>query len=290
MASTARLIGVRRVVLLTIGLAGIWAAWELGLRPGDLVPADGGVTLMGRFFAGAVEPAMTYEADFVPEGTQPLIWKATRAAATTVVFAAAATSISLVLGLVLGILASTSWWMDNPVDKSSTARALFRRIIAPAVYASTRVLIALARSIHELIWAVLFLCAMGLTNLAAVIAIVIPYAGTFAKIFSEIIDEAPRDTAIALRGGGASTTQVFLFGLLPRALPDLSAYAFYRFECALRSSAVLGFFGIPTLGYFIQLSFHNTHYREVWTYLYTLLILIVTMDWWSGALRRRISA
>ena len=77
--------------------------------------------------------------------------------------------------------------------------------------------------------------------------------------------------------------------MLPRALPDMGAYAFYRFECALRSSAILGFFGYPTLGYYISLSFENLYYREVWTYLYALVLLVALVDWWSGALRRRLT-
>ena len=93
--------------------------------------------------------------------------------------------------------------------------------------------------------------------------------------------------AAALRATGASPAQVFAFGLLPRALPDMAAYAFYRFECALRSSAILGFFGLPTLGYYISASFDNLYYREVWTYLYALIALVVLVETWSGRLRRR---
>jgi len=146
------------------------------------------------------------------------------------------------------------------------------------------------RSIHELLWAVLLLAAFGLGHLVAVMAIAIPYSGILAKVFSEMVDEAPRAAATALRDAGASPLQVFLFGLLPRALPDITAYTFYRFECALRSSAILGFFGFPTLGYYIAASFENLLYGEVWTYLYVLFGLITVMDWWSGALRRRFVA
>jgi phosphonate transport system permease protein len=93
-----------------------------------------------------------------------------------------------------------------------------------------------------------------------------------------------------LRGAGASPLQVFAFGLVPRAAPDLAAYSFYRFECAVRSAAVLGFFGFPTLGYAIAQAFENLHYREVWTYLYALLALVLLIETWSGALRRRFVA
>ena len=288
MVSRPQVLGLRRVVILAIALAGLAAAWHLNLRPHELIPSEGGLTVMRRFFSGAVSPAVSYEAQFVPQGTQPLLAKAVRAAATTAMFAAAATSIALVFGLLLGFLGSTAWWADDPSGGYSRSQRVRRKTLGPAIYLTTRLLLTLSRSIHELLWAVLFLSAVGLTHLSAVIAIAIPYAGTFAKVFSEIIDETPRDAGSALRAAGSSRLQVFLFGLVPRAMPDLWAYTFYRFECALRSSAVLGFFGIPTLGYYIHLSFDNTHYREVWTYLYALIILVVIVDFWSGALRKRL--
>ena len=290
MAGKPQILGLRRFVLLAIALAGLAAAWQLNLRPQDLVPSEGGLTVMRRFLSGAVAPAVTYEAEFVPEGTEPLVAKAIKAAATTVMFATAATSLALAFGLVLGFLGSTAWWADDPAGGYSRLQRMRRKTLGPAIYLTTRLVITLSRSIHELLWAVLFLSAAGLTHLSAVIALAIPYAGTFAKVFSEIIDETPRNASSALRAAGSSRIQVFLFGLVPRAIPDLSAYAFYRFECALRSSAVLGFFGIPTLGYYIHLSFDNTHYHEVWTYLYALLVLVIVVDWWSGALRKRIVA
>jgi phosphonate transport system permease protein len=196
-------------------------------------------------------------------------------------------SLALISGLILGFLASTAWWVGDPAGGQGSTQIFLRRSVAPIIYGSTRVLITLMRSIHELLWAVLLLAAFGLSHLSAAVAIAIPFSGTLAKIFAEMIDEAPRDVAEAYRGSGASSSQVYLLGLLPRALPDMIAYAFYRFECALRSSAILGFFGYPTLGFFIAASFENLHYGEVWTYLYTLFFLVTVMDWWSGALRKR---
>jgi phosphonate transport system permease protein len=66
------------------------------------------------------------------------------------------------------------------------------------------------------------------------------------------------------------------------------AYTLYRFECGLRSSAVMGFMGVLTLGYYIDASFENRHYHEVWTYLYALIALIVFFEKWSDAIRRRL--
>ena len=85
----------------------------------------------------------------------------------------------------------------------------------------------------------------------------------------------------------AWTSSPWLLGLAPRTLSDFASYAFYRFECALRSSAILGFLGFPTLGYHLSLAFDNLRYPEVWTFLYALLALILTVELWSAALRRR---
>lgn len=266
-------VGRRGLVLLLI-LAAAAASWAaLGLSPRGLVPHAGGLEIVRDFFAAALSPALDYE-EPPPPGTMPLPLKALDAARRTLVFAAAAMTLSIVIGIVLGFPASSAWWEG-------------RSRIASVVWGTARTIIALLRSVHELLWAVLFLAAFGINTFTAVVAIAIPYGGTLAKIFSEMIDEAARDSASALRAAGASPLQVFFFGLVPRALPDLAAYAFYRFECAVRSSAILGFFGYATLGYFIRGSFENLHYREVWTYLYTLFLLVAVLDLWSGSLRRR---
>lgn len=278
--------GARLIVLAALMVAGLASLAALGLSPAGLSPGQGGLRVAGDFLGRALSPALDYQGD-VPAGTPPILLKALAAARTTVVFAAAAIGLSVLAGLLLGFLASNAWWDALRGGEASRAGRLLRPLI-PVLYGGVRVLIALMRSVHELLWAVLFLAAFGISNLAAVIAIAIPYAGTLAKVFGEMIDEADTTAAVALRQAGASAPQVFVFGLLPRALPDIGAYAFYRFECALRSSAVLGFFGFPTLGYYLSASFENLYYGEVWTYLYTLVVLVALADLWSGALRRRL--
>lgn len=263
-------VGRRGAVLLLILAAGAASLATIGA---PALPRAGGLEIARMFFAAALSPAWTYEAE-APAGTTPLPLKALDAARRTLVFAAAGMSLAVVVGFLLAFPAASAWW------EGRSRWAVF-------VWGSARAIIALMRSVHELLWAVLFLAAFGLNTFAAAVALAIPYAGTLAKIFSEMIDEAARDSAHALRATGASPVQVFLFGLLPRALPDMSAYAFYRFECAVRSSAILGFFGYETLGYFLRQSFENLHYREAWTYLYVLFAVVAVLDVWSGRLRRR---
>jgi phosphonate transport system permease protein len=277
----------RGAVIVLLVAAGCWAAWTLQLDPRALWPGAEGWQLAGEFFGRAWRPALAHQASDLPPDTPHLVVIAGRAAVKTVVFAAAAMPPSILLGLLLGFGASTAWWSGDR-GRGGPAPRRWWTLVGPGVSLVCRLIASALRSVHELLWAVLLLAAFGVTPLAAVVALALPYGGTLAKVFAEMIDEAPRDAAGALDEAGGTAAQVFLWGRLPRALPDMTAYALYRFECSLRTAAVLGFFGFPTLGYHLAASFENLYYGEVWTYLYALLLLVVTVDWWSGAVRRRL--
>lgn len=278
------LASTRLRILAGIAAAAAFCAWGLGLGLDGLVPRSAGLEIGRDLLAAALRPALTYEADYVPPGAAPFLLEVARAMVRTVLFAAAAMGLAVPVGLVLGALASDAWWTVGPPDRAAPAGVLRR-----AVQWSVRALIAALRSVHELIWAVLFLAAIGLEPASAAVAIAIPFAGTLAKVGSEVLDEADREAWRALWAAGASGLHARLFGLVPAAAPDLVAYGFYRFECALRSAAVLGFFGHPTLGLNLVQSFENLHLREVWTYLYAMLFLALLAEAWSAAVRSRLA-
>ncbi len=272
----------RRHVLLLIGLAGLGAAWALDLTLGGLMPRGSGFALWKRFFGAALQPAFTYEGSVLVEGTPPFLWTVVKSLGVTLQFALASMGIALLGGLVLGALASHSFWRLTPgvsgMGLRHAARVFFRGLSA------------VLRSVHELMWAMVFLAAIGLNDTAALLALSIPFTGILAKIFSELLDEAPQGPSEALLGLGASPGLALLVGRLPIAWPDMAAYAFYRFECAVRSSTVLGFFGFQTIGYHLELSYASLHYREVWTQLYAMLILVWLLERWSSLLRRQVTA
>jgi phosphonate transport system permease protein len=254
-------VGRRGAILLLLVAAGLASAAALGLGPAGLVPRGGGAEIAREFAAAALRPALRHEADWLPRGASPFPLRLLDAAWRTVAYAA--------------------WWVGETGKPSG---------IGPLVQVAARTLVALLRSVHELLWAVVLLAAMGPAPAAGVVALAVPYSGVLAKVFAEMLDEAPSEAADALRGAGAAPVSVFLFGRLPRALPDMAAYAFYRLECAVRSAAVLGFFGLPTLGYHLKLSFDAMRYREVWSYLYALFAIVVLLEVWSSAVRRRFVA
>ncbi len=140
-----------------------------------------------------------------------------------------------------------------------------------------RISLAFTRAIHELFWALIFLQIFGLNTLTALLAIVIPYSATLAKVYAEILQEHD-SFGDMLRG--RDRVSYFLYTKIPDALPQLISYTRYRFECALRSTAILGFVGITTLGYYLSSSFMQGLYHEVWLILILFYILIATIKLW----------
>lgn len=281
--SEQRRYGRRRWVVLGIGVVFLLCAWRLGLTPAGLLPPDSTRwERAGSFFAAALSPAFDYQDENVPDDA-PSIWvKGFTGLMLTLKFAFGAMSLAVPVALLLGFLGSSSWWPEPC--------AAWLRVILRSVYLGCRFLMSLLRSIHELIWALLILSAIGVSPLAGMVALALPFSGTLGKVFSELIDEETREAAGALKAIGHRPVQTFLCGTLPAALPNLVTYSFYRFECALRSSAVLGFVGIETIGLYIQLSHEEFYYHEVWTYLYLLLALIVVVDLWGAGIRRRLNS
>lgn len=254
------------LVLFFLGL------WVLDAKLTELIPSEGGRRLAGDFFAAAFQPALDYEDQSIRQVEEPFFAKVAKASWLTVKYAVVAMSMALILGVLGGILGSRAWWIrSSPLLE---ALRLMVRLVATAL-----------RSVHELIWAILFLAAVGTSPVAAMWAMALPYGGTLAKVFSELLDEAESGPAEVLRSAGGSGFSAFLATAVG-ALPDLLTYAMYRLECAVRSSAVLGFVGVPTLGYEIKVSFEDGHYRQIWTYIFALLIIVLFFEWWGGRIRR----
>ncbi len=143
---------------------------------------------------------------------------------------------------------------------------------------------AMVRGIHEIFWALLFLQVFGLSPVTGVLAIALPYGATFARVFHDILQQAPSSTNDTLPFG-CDRLSAYFYGKLGHVLPLMLAYVRYRFECALRSSAVLGFIGMPTLGFYLETAFRQGKYHEGAALLILFVVLIGTIPLWS---RRRL--
>jgi phosphonate transport system permease protein len=210
-----------------------------------------------------------------PNLSPEIVRAAAGASVETIAYATTGVTLAILLAFPAGIMASGVL----QVQRRPLARSM--------VSGGTRAGLAFLRAIHELIWAWLFVAAIGLSPAAAILALALPYAGILGKIFADMLQDVPPAPLAALRATGASETKILLYGRLPAALPNMVSYGLYRYECGLRSAAILSFVGLGGLGYQIQISLADLRFDEVWTFVYVLVLLVVIVDLWSAAVRRR---
>lgn len=144
-----------------------------------------------------------------------------------------------------------------------------------------RVLCAVVRSVHELFWALFFLQIFGVQTLTGLLAIIIPFTGIFTKVFAEILEESDHKPLHALPEQNWNTASAYLYARLAVAWPQLAMYARYRLECGIRSSAILGFVGLPTLGFHLESFYKQGDYAEAAGVLYLFFLIIATLKYWA---------
>lgn len=198
------------------------------------------------------------------------------AALLTIAYAVAAMTVSLAIGLPAAVLAS------GVLVRWRTPRL--------ASVALVRTALAGLRAIDELVWALLLVTVFGLSPLAGVLGIGIPYGATIARVLAERLQDVPEAPLRALRAAGASETQVLLYGRLPSALSDIVSYLLYRFECAVRAAAILSFAGLGGLGLQLTIALDDLRFERVTTLLAVLTLLVVAVDLLGARLRDRIVA
>jgi phosphonate transport system permease protein len=146
--------------------------------------------------------------------------------------------------------------------------------------------LVLLRGVPEIVWALLFVRAFGLGSTAAVLALGLAYGGMLGKVYSEILESHPKEAAAALAASGASRWQIFTHALLPQALPELLSYSVYRWECAIRASAVMGFVGAGGLGQLLDTSIKMMNGGEVGSLLIVFLLLVTCTEAISQTARK----
>lgn len=141
------------------------------------------------------------------------------------------------------------------------------------------------RSIPELIWALVFVRVVGLGPTSGVIAIGLAYGGMLGKVYAEILESGDASVTQNLLRNGAGRLQAFFYGTLPQNAAELASYTVYRWECAIRSSAVLGFVGAGGLGQQLDSSMKMFAGGEVATMLLVFVALVWLADRFSAWLR-----
>ena len=213
---------------------------------------------------------------FPPDVSRNFLRTVSSAVVQTIATAIAATVLSIALALPLGVLATGTLW-NRGVLVAAEFGSLGQKAGAVANRLS-RALLGFLRAVPDLVWALLFVAAVGLGPLAGTLALTVAYSGVLGRVYADVFEHVDSQPLEALQSTGASRLQIFLRGVWPQALPHRVAYSLYSFECCLRAAAVLGFVGAGGIGYEISVSMKLFEYGQVLTLLLVFIALLAVTD------------
>jgi phosphonate transport system permease protein len=208
-----------------------------------------------------------------------------RPAMETIQISVVGTLIAIVIGFPLGMLGTRTFSVSGVLNEADNLGSPTRRVWGYLVYFGARAVLSLFRSIPEFVWAFMFVRAVGLGPFPGVLAIGVAYGGMLGKVYSEIFEAVNDRPLEALQSTGANRLQIFFYGWLPQVLPNFISYTLYRWECAVRASAVLGLVGAGGLGQQIEISMRMFNFHEILTLLGILFIMVATVDYISAKIR-----
>lgn len=158
--------------------------------------------------------------------------------------------------------------------------------VCPAwIVQPTRRLLDAMRAINEIVFALVFVVAVGLGPFAGVMALFIHTAGVLGKLFSEAVEAIEPGQVEGVRATGASKIQEIIFGIIPQVIPLWTSFTLYRFESNVRAASVLGIVGAGGIGVSLYQSFQSFDYGKVCAILIILILATTIIDTISSKLR-----
>ncbi|MBA4265611.1 MAG: ABC transporter permease [Comamonadaceae bacterium] len=253
-------IGLGLVLLWPLGVATEFKPWVL-LEPDNLK--------ISAQFIGSFWP-LAYDAEFLAMVARDT-WR-------TVAMATAGVTLALVVAIPLTLLGTRVLSLSALSGRMARGPHALRQTV--------RWLLILLRSIPELVWALVFVRVVGLGPTAGVLAIALTYGGMLGKVYGEILESGETHATETLLRNGSGRLQAFFYGLLPTNAAELTSYTVYRWECAIRSSVVLGFVGAGGLGQQLDNSMKMFNGGEVASMLLVFIGLVALADKVSAWLRK----
>ncbi|MBK8132184.1 MAG: phosphonate ABC transporter, permease protein PhnE [Gammaproteobacteria bacterium] len=217
---------------------------------------------LGRMVTFAGQMFVTPDWEYVPQLLAKIL--------ETIEMTVLGTAVAIVVSLPLGILAA-----GNATPH-------------PVVYRVTRDLLSLMRALPELVWALVFVSAVGLGPLPGVMALAFVTVGFMGKFFAESIEVVDHKAVEGVRAHGAGWLQVRLFAMLPQALPDFVGTVMYILDHNLRAAAILGLVGAGGIGYDLVMSMRLFQYDRLLLIALSIYLVVTVLDRASDRLRSRI--
>lgn len=275
---SGRLWTPRRAAAVLAGALVVAICWQVdGVRPSTVFRAE-----TAQAFATLIRGL------FPPDFSAPFLRVVFRAMLSTLATAIAGTVLSVIIAIPLGAFSTPILWRRGILAGAENGRlgALLRSSASRAVFA----FLGFLRAVPDLVWALLFVTAVGLGSLPGTLALAVAYAGVLGRVYADAFSDVDPRPLEALQATGATRMQIFLRGIWPQALPNVTAYTLYSFECCVRAASVLGFVGAGGIGYEISLSMRLFEYGQVMTLILAFVVLLATTDVVSRKLRERLQS
>jgi phosphonate transport system permease protein len=229
-----------------------WAWQGAEMRPLDLIKDSGNMS--------------KYAADFFPPNFKD--WKLyVSEMLVTVQIAIWGTLLAIVAAIPLGLLCASN-------------------VVSPWVYQPVRRLMDALRAINEMVFAMLFIVAVGLGPFAGVLALFVHTTGTLAKLFSEAVEAVDPRPIEGIRSTGAHPMAEIVYGILPQVMPLWVSYSLYRFESNVRSASVVGMVGAGGIGVILYEVIRGFQYSQTCAVLIILIATVTIIDLISSYLRK----
>lgn len=236
--------------ILLLVLAASWKGADM--RPLDLVRDSGNMA--------------QYAAEFFPPNFGQ--WRIyVQEMLVTLQIALWGTALAVLTAIPLALLASSNiapWWVNQPV----------RRVLDAC------------RAINEMVFAMLFVVAVGLGPFAGVLALWIHTTGTLAKLFSEAVEAIDPQPMEGIRSTGASALHEIIYGVIPQVMPLWISYTLYRFEANVRSASVVGMVGAGGIGVVLWEIIRGFQYAETCAVMLIIVVTVSLIDLVSARIRK----
>ena len=151
-----------------------------------------------------------------------------------------------------------------------------------------RVSMTLSRSVHEVVWGLVFVAAVGLGALAGVLAMAVRSIGFISKTVAEAIEDVNKGPVEAMRAVGANRFQVLMFGIVPQVLPVIIGNVIFEWDVNIRRSTIMGLVGAGGLGLALHRQMASYNYGGIATVIFVILLLIVAGELFSAWARKKV--
>jgi phosphonate transport system permease protein len=193
----------------------------------------------------------------------------------TIFLALMATTLGVLLAFPLSFLAARNIMAINPIGST--------------VYYIIRLILNILRSVETLIWALIFIVWVGIGPFAGVLALTLHSTAALGKLYSEAVEAIDPGPVEAVRATGAGRLQTVLFAVIPQIVPQFIAFTIYRWDINVRMSTVIGLVGGGGIGFLLTQWINLVQYRQAATAVYAIVIVVASMDYFSGWLRAKIT-